>query len=73
MLLTLFAQRLGVEVLHGHAVDIYATMFENESTVRIKNVETKKESEIRAQLVVDGTGRFRRFTSKASRIKRFEG
>jgi flavin-dependent dehydrogenase len=74
LLLTLFAQRLGVKVLHGHAVDIDATRFEeNESTVRVKNVETKKESEIRAQLVVDATGRFRRFASKASRIKRFEG
>jgi flavin-dependent dehydrogenase len=74
LLLTLYAQRLGVKVLHGHAVDIDATLLSSQgNTVQVKAVSTGKQSSINTELVVDATGRFRRFASKQARIKRFEG
>lgn len=74
LLLTIFAQRLGVNVFHGHSVDINATkLSEKLNLVQVKNNETNQESQIRAQLVVDATGRFRRLASKEARLKRFEG
>lgn len=73
LLLTLFAQRLGVKVMHGHSVDIDGcSISDNSSTIRVKDIETDEEREIAAKLVVDATGRFRRFASKESRIKRLD-
>lgn len=74
LLLTLVAQRVGVKVLHGHSVDIdSSSISDNSSTIKVQNTETKEQQEIKAKLVVDATGRFRRFSSRESRIKRFEG
>ncbi|CAJ2500360.1 Uu.00g032130.m01.CDS01 [Anthostomella pinea] len=71
LLLTLYAQRLGVRVLHGHNVDVDATVLPKEhchSQVEMK-VSTGHDdaTTIRTNLLVDATGRFRRFASKASR------
>ncbi|KAK4209128.1 hypothetical protein QBC37DRAFT_486321 [Rhypophila decipiens] len=79
LLLTLYAQRLGVTVLHGHSVDIDATaasLFDPSKTVDVK-VTTEKQrgisTSIEAKLLVDATGRFRRLASKTSPRTRFPG
>ncbi|KAF9503978.1 hypothetical protein BS47DRAFT_1374437 [Hydnum rufescens UP504] len=68
LLLTLFAQRNGVNVWHGHQADVQKT-----DVIPIKNVSNKSEVVTRSPLLVDGTGRFRQYSSKVSRVKRFEG
>ena len=74
LVFTVFAQRLGVNVWHGHAADIQRTILSGEGdTVPIIRQSDKTEAIVaKSPLVVDGTGRFRRYTSKAGRIKRFE-
>jgi hypothetical protein len=93
LLLTLYAQRLGVKVLHGMGVDVAQTQISSDpinsvssSANPISNLEvspsrTEPESgqvkltnglDMKTKLLVDATGRFRRFASKKSRSKRFE-
>ena len=76
LLLTLIAQRAGVTVLHGMGVDIdgtAATLCARGGVAKVKNVESGAESQIATQLVVDASGRFRRFAAKRARLRRFEG
>lgn len=76
LLLTLYAQRLGVKVLHGHSVDINATKLPTEDGTPSGRVEVSdgiNKRGIDTKFVVDATGRFRRFASKAARVKRLEG
>lgn len=79
LLLTLFAQRLGVNVYHGHAVDIDSVLMPRETDPgRVKgrlHVADRQGASLQteADLVIDATGRFRRFASKAGRSRRFPG
>lgn len=74
LLLTRFAQRNGIQVLHGHAVSAEGSCLSHHgSSLKVQDVETKQQSTIQTRMTVDATGRFRRLTSKASRMKRFEG
>ncbi|KAH7063681.1 hypothetical protein B0J12DRAFT_707456 [Macrophomina phaseolina] len=76
LLLTLYAQRLGVKVLHGHSVDINSTklpMEDGYSPGRVEVSDGSRNKHIETKLVVDATGRFRRFASKAARVTRFPG
>lgn len=74
LVFTVFAQRLGVNVWHGHAADIQRTTLSGEGDmVPIIRQSDKTEAVVaKSPLVVDGTGRFRQYASKAGRIKRFE-
>ncbi|OAG02026.1 uncharacterized protein CC84DRAFT_1167176 [Paraphaeosphaeria sporulosa] len=105
LMLTLYAQRLGVKVLHGTSVDVPGTPISSDpilprlakvreassssdpATVSISNPEASPSRteprighvkltnglNIKTKLLVDATGRFRRFASKKSHSKRFEG
>lgn len=81
LLLTLYAQRLGVNVLHGHNVNIDATTLSMGSPdthcsldpVSVKVATGNGELSVVTKLLVDATGRFRRFASKASRTRRLPG
>jgi len=75
LLLTLYAQRLGVNVFHGHGVDVDATaMSLGQRQVKVEVADTQGANiSVNTKLVVDATGRFRRFASKASRTKRLPG
>ncbi|KAJ4357160.1 uncharacterized protein N0V89_001735 [Didymosphaeria variabile] len=111
LLLTLYAQRLGVKVLHGTGVDVPGTPISSDPVLpRLAKVrETSRSSDpdkpisssavppsnleaspcrtepkaghvkltngvdIQTKLLVDATGRFRRFASKKSKSERFEG
>lgn len=78
LLLTLYAQRLGVNVLHGHSVNIDATDLGSADgasgePVRVNVVTDGEHLRVQAKLLVDATGRFRRFASKASRKRTLPG
>lgn len=79
LLLTLYAQRLGVSVLHGHSVNIDATDMGSETggvgedTVRLEVAKDGENMQVQTKLLVDATGRFRRFASKASRKRKLPG
>jgi hypothetical protein len=74
MVLTLLAQRNGIDVYHGTPVEIDATVLKHaNNTIKVKDVESQVSREISSKLVVDGTGRFRRLASKEARLERFEG
>lgn len=78
LLLTLFAQRLGITVLHGHeaVIDDDVVLGQGEeTTLKVLDKDTSKEDSIAARLVIDATGRFHRFVSKTKevRIERPEG
>lgn len=74
LLLTVFAQRHGIDVWHGHQADIQSTVLSEEGdTIPVKNVQSGEKVTTKSPLVVDGTGRFRQLASKFSRVKRFEG
>ncbi|KAM7191963.1 hypothetical protein V8F20_009087 [Naviculisporaceae sp. PSN 640] len=82
LLLTLYAQRLGVTVLHGHTVDTDTTAASllnqplHEPSPVTVNVTTSKcgiSHSISTNLLVDATGRFRRLASKSSARTRFPG
>lgn len=74
LLLTLIAQRMGVDVWHGHEVAIDATTLKaGESIVRVTEKATGAPKDIHCRLVVDATGRFRRLASKEARLKRMMG
>jgi flavin-dependent dehydrogenase len=74
LLLTRFAQRSGIKVLHGHAVFVEnSCLAHSGSSLDVQNIETRQESTIHTRMTVDATGRFRRVASKVARLKRFEG
>ena len=80
LLLTLFAQRLGITVLHGKEVIIdedivrESPMLQGETTVKVVDQKSKQQQSIEARLLVDASGRVHRFVSKAKhRIERPEG
>lgn len=77
LMLTLYAQRLGVTVLHGREVIIdkkFTVMDESDGiSLKVRDSETMMEESVDAKLVVDATGRFHRFISKEARIERVEG
>lgn len=80
LMLTLFAQRLGISVLHGKEVvvdeDIVRSTVEGVGGMTVKVVDgaSKGQESIQARLLVDASGRFHRFVSKAKhRIERPEG
>lgn len=68
LILTLFAQRLGITVLHGKEVIVDGKTVngvEAETTVKFMDTQSKKEASINTQLLIDASGRFHRFVSKA--------
>lgn len=66
LLLTLYAQRIGVRVLHGHQVDVDSVdLGSTEARLQVKT--EKGDRQVDAKLLVDATGRFRRLASKVSR------
>ncbi|KAJ4390724.1 hypothetical protein N0V93_004322 [Gnomoniopsis smithogilvyi] len=78
LLLTLYAQRMGVQVHHGHSVNIDVTDLGkadivSEDPVRVQVVTNGESVHIKTRLLVDATGRFRRFASKASRKRVLPG
>ncbi|KAJ3840244.1 hypothetical protein F5878DRAFT_659567 [Lentinula raphanica] len=74
LVFTVFAQRLGVNVWHGHAADIQNTKLsaDGDSVPIIRQSDKTQTIVSKSPLVVDGTGRFRQYASKAARVKRFE-
>jgi flavin-dependent dehydrogenase len=93
LMLTLYAQRLGVKVLHGTGVDVARTPISSDpvksmsscavpvpnlgispggTEPEIGQVKLINGQDIKTKLLVDATGRFRRFASKQSHSKRFE-
>ncbi|KAI9048555.1 hypothetical protein LZ554_007388 [Drepanopeziza brunnea f. sp. 'monogermtubi'] len=79
LLLTLYAQRLGVTVLHGKQVLVDEETVKGpaegeETTLKVLDGESNVQESINARLLVDASGRFHRFVSKAKhRIERLEG
>lgn len=79
LLLTLYAQRLGVRVLHGHRVDVdsvdmgSADASPTADPVRLQVSTEEGNREVHAKLLVDATGRFRRLASKVSRKQTLPG
>lgn len=86
LLLTVFAQRLGVNVLHGTGVDVPCTPISADAVLsrlakvrggsgkgRIGHVKLTNGLDIKTKLLVDATGRFRRIASKQSNSERFLG
>ncbi|KAL5424591.1 hypothetical protein PMIN04_003129 [Paraphaeosphaeria minitans] len=105
LLLKLYAQRLGVKVLHGTGVDVPGTPISGDPVLarrakvreaayssdpamilksnpeaspfrtepRTGHVKLTNGLDIKTKLLVDTTGRFRRFAPKKSHSERFEG
>ncbi|ESZ93160.1 hypothetical protein SBOR_6439 [Sclerotinia borealis F-4128] len=76
LMLTLYAQRLGINVLHGKEVIIEKNAGKDEAdgvSIQVRDSETMREESVEARLVIDATGRFHRFISKEARIERVEG
>lgn len=78
LLLTLMAQRSGVNVFHGRQVDFTTTKLSGGlygSTVDIAKSKFDQEpaTSIKTSFLVDGTGRFRQLASKNAPVHRFEG
>lgn len=76
LFLTIVAQRRGINVYHSHQVDVNNTHLSAEgNTVPIQDLEADKRQTktVNCPLLIDSTGRFRRYSSKAARVRRFEG
>lgn len=78
LLLTLVAQRNGVNVYHGRKVDFRtSTIKGGVQNSKIKITESKLDGNpvatLRTSLLVDATGRFRQLASKKASLHRFEG
>lgn len=74
LVLTVFAQRNGIDVWHGHGADVQNTVLSADGDViPIKNVDQKTQFITKSPLLVDATGRFRQYASKGGRIKRMDG
>lgn len=79
LLLTLLAQRRGINVYHGKKVDFNTSQIQGgvqNSTITVGDAakeSTRMPEEIRTSLIVDATGRFRQLASKKASMKRFEG
>lgn len=64
----------GVNVYHAHAVSIDdSTLAAGNNKLSVKDLQTSQTTTLVSKLVVDATGRFRRFASKHARLKRYEG
>jgi hypothetical protein len=73
LMLTLFAQRLGISVLHGKEVVVDTSRTapqESGMSLQVRDYGNKEDSSIQAKLFIDASGRFHRFSSKKSRIER---
>ncbi|RYP73519.1 hypothetical protein DL771_003558 [Monosporascus sp. 5C6A] len=78
LLLTLLAQRNGVNVYHGKKINFGASTVEGgvqNSKIKIAEakVDGKPVATIDTSLLVDATGRFRQLASKNASLHRFEG
>ena len=77
LLLTLFAQRNGVNVYHGLTVDFNASQvqggFKNTKIQVAKGRHGQSASSIDTSLLIDASGRFRQLASKKASLHRFEG
>ncbi|KAL1915193.1 uncharacterized protein VTP21DRAFT_7469 [Calcarisporiella thermophila] len=74
LLFTVYAQRHGVNVFHGHSIDIQGTKLSGTGNfVQVVENKSKVSKTIASKYLVDATGRFRQFASKEARIKRFDG
>lgn len=76
LMLTLFAQRLGITVLHGREAVIEGLEAERSNedvTFQVKDVVSNEKAPIKARLVVDASGRHHRLVSKNARIEKVEG
>lgn len=79
LLLTLLAQRFGVDVYHGRKVDFQASRVQggvhhnNKIAIVPKEPDGRPASTINSSLLVDATGRFRQYASKNARLHRFKG
>ncbi|CZR70132.1 uncharacterized protein PAC_20033 [Phialocephala subalpina] len=72
LLLTLFAQRLGITVLHGHEAvieDDTVNKTSEETVLKVLDKDTGKEESVGAKLLIDATGRFHRFVSKSKEVR----
>lgn len=79
LMLTLFAQRLGITVLHGKEAmveeDTLKAKEDGKSlTLKVLDKDKLMQESIDARLLIDASGRFHRFVSKSKhRIERPEG
>ncbi|KAH7324218.1 hypothetical protein B0I35DRAFT_423745 [Stachybotrys elegans] len=77
LLFTLFAQRNGVNVYHGHTIDFKASKVQggvkNSKIEVAQGRQGQPTASIDASLLVDATGRFRQLASKNASLHRFEG
>ncbi|KAL8935836.1 MAG: hypothetical protein Q9216_005236 [Gyalolechia sp. 2 TL-2023] len=78
LMLTLFAQRLGVNVYHGKQVDfqgskVYGGLETNKIEISKGKYDSQPATTVNSSLLVDATGRFRQVASKNAPIHRFEG
>jgi flavin-dependent dehydrogenase len=77
LLLTLFAQRNGVNVYHGRTVDFKASKVQGGiKNTKIEVAEGRQgqsAASIDTSLLIDATGRFRQLASKNASLHRFEG
>lgn len=75
LLLTLIAQRHGINVFHGHEVKVEETHLpkNTEDPFQVNVTNGRTNYSINSSLLVDATGRFRRISSKASRKEKLPG
>lgn len=76
LMLTLFAQRLGITVLHGREVvteDLKAKPLNEEIIVQVKDIVRNEQAAVKARLIIDASGRHHRLVSKHTRIEQVEG
>lgn len=76
LLLTLFAQRKGVNVYHGHTVNFNASQVQGgvkNTKIEVAQGRQGQPTSVDTSLLVDATGRFRQLASKNASLHRFEG
>ncbi|KAL3421231.1 hypothetical protein PVAG01_07676 [Phlyctema vagabunda] len=74
LLLTLFAQRLGIEIFYGHTVVTEKSKVVGHGPrVVVKNNLTNEQSHVKPRLVIDATGKFNHSAGQENRVKRFDG
>jgi flavin-dependent dehydrogenase len=77
LLLTVLAQRSGVNVYHGRQVDFNTSQinggYQNNKISVPAGLDGKPAATVKSSLLVDATGRFRQLASKKAKLHRFEG
>ncbi|KUJ06942.1 uncharacterized protein LY89DRAFT_767260 [Mollisia scopiformis] len=79
LMLTLFAQRLGITVLHGMVAiidneTVHQEGGDKDTSLKVLDKESMVQEIIDTRLLIDATGRFHRFISKGKqRVQRPEG